>query len=91
MALKITQIHSNLYAHNVLRPYGRGEEYSKKEKEKPSAHKMSLLSNLPVELVGPYPASIFVNDNCDIIFKTKKGTCYYVEVSNELIEQFNKS
>src|SRR3990167_5288918 len=57
-------IHSDLYAHNILRPYGEGEEYIKKEKEKPSEHKLSLTKNLPVDLIGPYPSSIFVYDYC---------------------------
>ena len=81
-------IHSDLYAHNILRPYGEGEEYVKKEKEKPSEHKLSLTKNLPVDLIGPYPSSIFVNENCDIIFKTPRGSRYYDSVPNKLIAKF---
>ncbi len=81
-------IHPEGYAKNVLRSYGRGEEYIRKEKEQPSEHKMALTKNLPVNLEGPYPASIFVNENCDIIFKTPRGTVYYDTISNKLIAKF---
>lgn len=79
---------SDLYAHSILRSYGKGEDYIKKEKEKPSEHKLSLTKNLPVDLIGPYPCSVFVNENCDIIFKTPRGTRYYSDVPNKLIEKF---
>lgn len=79
---------SDLYANNILRSYGEGEEYIKKEKEKPSEHKMSLIKTLPVDLSGPYPASIFVNENCDIIFKTPRGSRYYGDVQNKLLAKF---
>jgi hypothetical protein len=81
-------IHSEGYANNTLRSYGKGEEYIRKEKEKPSEHKMALTKNLPVNLEGPYPCSIFVNENCDIIFKTPRGTRYYGDVPNKLIAKF---
>lgn len=76
------------YAYGIMRSYGKGEEYIRKEKEKPSEHKMSLLKSLPAILSGPYEASIVVNENCDIIFVTPRGTAYYDTVRNKLIAKF---
>ncbi len=81
---------SDLYSTNILRKYGDGKnnEYKKKEREIPSEHKMSLLKTLPVDLDGPYPATIFINERCDIIFKTERGTCYYSDVQNKILNKF---
>lgn len=83
-------IYNDVYANNLLRHYGyeKKNDYIRKEKEQPSEHKMSLTKNLPIELDGPYEASIFVNNNCDIIFKTIKGTVYYDTISNKEIAKF---
>lgn len=76
------------YAEGILKKYGTAEEHQKKEKEKPSEHKLSLLKNFPISLDGPFEASIIINDNCDIIFVTPRGISYYDTVPNKLIAKF---
>lgn len=72
-----------------MRSYqGKKKDHQPSKRDKPSEYKVSLVKNLPVNLDGPIPARIYINDNCDIIFKTENSSCYYGDVTNSFISQF---
>lgn len=76
-----------------MRTYSSGKPQNlyRKERAKPSKYKLSLCSTLPTEIrhkLSGKVALIFCNENCDIIFKMEDKSCYYNDISNKHLEEF---
>jgi hypothetical protein len=79
------------YTYGLLRKYGDDVKnpYQKPYAERYSIHKRNLIEKHTFPVLLTNNAKIYINERGDIVFEHNNHTCYYADVSNFRISEFD--